>query len=144
MLKRTRSFCPGFCLCILLIIAFLQGPTPSFASLEIVIQVSPATLNIQSAGQVVTVHTNIVYGQVVGETVTLNGIDISSWKADNQGNFVAKFLMSEVKALADTGYLECPGENELTLKGFTTGEEEFWGTETITVINVEPSGSGGK
>lgn len=144
MLKRTRSFCPGFCLCILLIIAFLQGPTPSFASLEIVIQVSPATLNIQSAGQVVTVHTNIVYGQVVGETVTLNGIDISSWKADNQGNFVAKFLMSEVKALAAADLLVVPGETELTLTGETRDGYEFTGTTMITVIDVKPSGSGGK
>ena len=146
MLKRTRSFCPGFCLCILLIIAFLQGPTPSFASLEIVIQVSPATLNIQSAGQVVTVHTSIAYGQVVGGTVTLNDIPISWWKADNQGNFVAKFLMSEVKALAADDLLVVPGENTLTLSGMTTDETpaEFWGTETITVIDVVPSGSGGK
>jgi len=112
--------------------------------LDISIQVSPATLNIQSAGQVVTVHTSIAYGQVVGGTVTLNGIPISWWKADNQGNFVAKFLMSEVKALVDTGKLTCPGENELTLIGYTKDGEEFTGTETITVINVEPSGSGGK
>ena len=144
MLKNNRSFCLGFCLCLVLSIALLQGPAPSLAALEISIQVSPATLNIQSAGEVVTVHTNIAYTNVVGGTVTLNNVPISWWKADNQGNFVAKFLMSEVKALADTGYLECPGENELTLKGFTTGEEEFWGTETITVINFEPSGSGGK
>lgn len=144
MLKRTRSFCPGFCLCILLIIAFLQGPTPSFASLEIVIQVSPATLNIQSAGQVVTVHTSIACGQVVGGTVTLNDIPISWWKADNQGNFVAKFLMSEVKALVDTGDLKCPDENELTLTGITADNEAFTGTTMITVIDVKPSGSGGK
>jgi len=112
--------------------------------LEIVIQVSPATLNIQSAGQVVTVHTSIAYGQVVGGTVTLNDIPISWWKADNQGNFVAKFLMSEVKALVDTGELECPGENTLTLTGITTDGAPFTGTETITVIDIVPSGSGGK
>jgi len=112
--------------------------------LEIVIQVSPATLNIQSAGQVVTVHTSIAYGQVVGGTVTLNDIPISWWKADNQGNFVAKFLMSEVKALVDTGDLKCPDENELTLTGITADNEAFTGTTMITVIDVKPSGSGGK
>jgi hypothetical protein len=72
----------------------------------------------------------------------LNGIPINWWKADNQGNFVAKFEMSEVKALADSGELQVPGENELTLTGVTTGGREFTGTETITVINVEPNGSG--
>ena len=143
MLKRKRSFFPGVCLCILLIIAFLQGPTPSFA-FEISIQVSPATLNIQSSGQVVTVHTSIAYQDVVGGTVTLNDVPISWWKADNQGNFVAKFVMSEVKALVDTGDLECPGENELRLTGETTEGTLFKGATKITVIDVLPSGSGGK
>jgi len=144
MLKNNRSFCLGFCLCLVLSIAFLQGPTPSFASLDISIQVSPATLNIQSSGQVVTVHTSIAYGQVVGGTVTLNDVPISWWKADNQGNFVAKFVMSEVKALVDTGDLECPGENELRLTGETTEGMLFTGATMITVIDVLPSGSGGK
>ena len=151
MLKNNRSFCLGFCLCLVLSIAFLQCPTPSSA-FEIDIQVSPSTLNIQSDGQVVTVHTNIAYSSVVdadGEeasAVTLNDIPISWWKADNQGNFVAKFLMSEVKALAADDLLVVPGENTLTLSGMTTDETpaEFWGTETITVIDVVPSGSDGK
>jgi len=76
--------------------------------------------------------------------VTLNNLPISWWKADNQGNFVAKFVMSEVKALADTGDLQVPGENELTLVGTTTDGATFTGTQTITVINIQPSGSGGK
>ncbi len=149
MLKNNRSFCLGFCLCLALSIAFLQVPTPSCA-FEIDIQVSPSTLNIQSDGQVVTVHTSIAYSSVVdadqqeASAVTLNEIPISWWKADNQGNFVAKFLMSEVKALVDTGELECPGENTLTLTGITTDGAPFTGTETITVIDIVPSGSGGK
>lgn len=74
----------------------------------------------------------------------MNNIEISWWKADNQGNFVAKFLMSEVKQLAETEDLEIPGENELTLVGSTTDGVEFFGTQTITVIDVQPSGTGGK
>ena len=85
-------------------------------------------------------HTGIAYSSVDGGSVTLNGIAISWWKADNQGNFVAKFLMSEVKALADAGGLQVPGENELTLVGYTTDGAEFTGTQTITVINVQPIG----
>ena len=50
--------------------------------------------------------------------------------------------MSEVKALADSGVLTVPGENELTLVGYTTEGTEFTGAQTITVINVEPEGAG--
>jgi len=130
--------------CLFLLSAFVfLNPAPSFC-FEIAIEVAPNTLNIQSQGQVVTVHTSIGYGSVDHDTVYLNGIEISSWKADNQGNFVAKFLMEEVKALADSGDLIVPGENELTLVGYTTEGAEFVGTYSITVINVEPEGSGRK
>ena len=89
-------------------------------------------------------HTGIAFSSVEGGSVTLNGVEISWWKADNQGNFVAKFEMSEVKALADSGDLQVPGENELTLVGYTTDGAEFSGAQTITVIDVIPSGAGGK
>ena len=131
-----------FC-CVTLSLVFFQTPSISHA-FEISIQVSPNTLNIQSQSQVVTVHTSIGYTSVTGGTVTLNGIEISWWKADNQGNFVAKFVMSEVKGLADTGELTVPGENKLTLIGYTTDGSEFSGTTTISVIDVLPSGAGGK
>jgi len=86
------------------------------------------------------VHTSIGYSSVVGGSVSLNGIDIEWWKADNQGNFAAKFLMSEIKALAVARILEVPGENKLTLVGMTTEGVTFTGTQTITIINVK-SGS---
>lgn len=143
MSRKTRTF--GLCIlsCILLSIAFFHAPTPSYG-FDISIQVSPSTLNIQSSGEVVTVHTSIAYSSVEGGSVTLNDVPISWWKADNQGNFVAKFVMSEVKALADAGKLQVPGENELTLVGYTKDGAEFTGTTAITVINVIPSGSGRK
>ncbi len=138
---RTLSVCALFC--VALPITFFHAPAPSYG-FDITIQVSPSTLNIQSLGEVVTVHTSIAYSSVVGGTVTLNDLPISWWKADNQGNFVAKFEMSEVKALAAAGNLQVPGENELTLVGTTTDGAEFTGAQTITVINVTPSGSGRK
>jgi hypothetical protein len=52
--------------------------------------------------------------------------------------------MTEVKALADDGDLTVPGENELTLVGETTDGATFTGTQTITVINVVPAGTGKK
>jgi hypothetical protein len=121
--------------CLALALVFFQAPAKCHG-FEISIDVAPSTLNILSQGEVVTVHTSIAYSSVVGGTVTLNDLPISWWKADNQGNFVAKFLMSEVKALAEVGGLEVPGENELTLVGYTTDGAEFTGSQTITVINV--------
>jgi len=141
--KKIKNLCLPLACCLALALVWFQNPVPCHA-FEITIEVAPSTLNLQSQGEVVTVHTNIAFSSVAGGTVTLNNIPISWWKADNQGNFVAKFVMTEVKALADAGGLEVPGENELTLVGHTTDGAYFIGTQTITVINVQPSGAGGK
>ncbi len=133
---------PVFC-CMILALTFFKAPSKCYG-FDIGIDVAPNTLNIQSQSQVVTVHTTIKYVSVDHDNVCLNGIAISSWKADNRGYFVAKFLMSEVKALADSGVLIVPGENELTLVGYTSEGTEFVGTQTITVIDIEPEGAGGK
>jgi hypothetical protein len=143
MTGRIGTACFSLICCLALSVAFCQAPSECLG-FEISIEVAPNTLNIQSAGKVVTVHTGIAYGSVDHDNVYLNEILISSWKADNRGNFVAKFLMEEVKDLADSGDLEVPGENELTLVGYTTEGAEFTGTQVITVIDVEPSGAGGK
>jgi hypothetical protein len=140
-MKREIKFAALFLA--LISVGLFCNPQSSYC-FEMAIDVAPNTLNIQSAGQVVTVHTSIAYSSVDGGTVELNGIEISWWKADNQGNFVAKFVMSEVKALADSGDLAVPGENELTLIGYTKEGAEFTGSQIITVIDVEPSGAGGK
>jgi len=129
--------------CLMLSAALLLAPQIGHA-FDITIDVAPNTLNLRNQGTVVTVHTGIAFSSVDGGSVTLNDIPISWWKADNQGNFVAKFLMDDVKALADTGALQVPGENELTLMGTTKDGTTFTGTQSITVINVEPAGSGGK
>lgn len=139
MSNKSGNKLLGWFLSVVLIVFLFQLPSIAMG-FEIDIDVAPATLNIPSETQVVTVHTSISYGSVDHDNVYLNGIVIESWKADNQGNFVAKFLMTEVKALADTGALTVPGENTLTLKGYTTDGAEFVGSETITVINVIPVG----
>lgn len=143
MYRRTRFLNLGLVCSIALSIAFLQSPSLSNA-FEISIEVAPQTLNLQSQGEVVTVHTNISFSSVEGGSVSMNGIPIDWWKADNQGNFVAKFLMTEVKGLADSGDLVVPGENELTLVGYTKDGAEFTGSQTITVIDVLPTGTGKK
>ena len=136
--KNLKTSLFSVCLIFLMLIA-LQVPTVCHG-LDIAIEVSPNTLNLESQGGVVTVHTSIVYDAVDYENVYLNGIEVSSWKADNRGYFVAKFLMSEVKALADTDDLIVPGENLLTLEGFTITGNTFIGSDIITVIDIDPAG----
>lgn len=123
---------------VVLSLLFLGLTTLCYA-LEIEIDVAPNTLNIQSQGSLVTVHTDIAYGCVVSSSVTLNGIEIKFSKIDNRGNFVAKFDMAEVKALVDDGLLEL-GAITLTLEGTTTSNEVFTGSQEITVVNINPVG----
>ncbi|MCU0370659.1 MAG: hypothetical protein MUC31_04545 [Bacteroidales bacterium] len=113
-------------------------PSAGNAQQTIDIQVSPNVLNIQNNGQVVTVHTDIAYSLVDAETVSMNGVDIYSWKADLQGNFVAKFQMSEVKALVDAGVIIVGEYNELVLTGSKTDGTTFTGSDMVLVINVIP------
>lgn len=143
ILRKALTLCLPALFCMALALVFFQMPTKCYG-FEIGIEVAPNTLNIQSQSQVVTVHTTIKYVSVDHDNVYLNGIEINSWKADNRGYFVAKFVMDEVKALSDSGDLIVPGENELSLVGYTTEGVEFTGAQTITVIDIVPAGTGGK
>lgn len=101
------------------------------------IQVAPNVLNLQSNGTVVTIHTDISYSSVDASTVMLNGVEIQSWKADDRGNFVAKFNMDEIKDLEG---LQVNEYNTLTLEGVTYGGEDFTGSSEIYVRNNNPKG----
>jgi hypothetical protein len=103
---------------------------------ETEIDIAPKVLNIQSKGEVVTVHTEIPYSDVAASSVLLNGVAIDWWKVDNQGNFVAKFVMNEIKDLP----LAIGGYNTLTLLGVTTWGEAFFGEQDIKIIDVAPKG----
>jgi hypothetical protein len=142
MSKKMRFFCAGVCSFFLLSIVTVLVPASSYG-FDILIEVAPSTLNIRNLGEVVTIHTNIAYDSVKGDTVSVvlgdenNEIGISWWKADNQGEFVAKFEMSEVQEAVETILGGKPGEITITLTGETTDEEAttFTGEQTITVIN---------
>jgi hypothetical protein len=105
----------------------------SYSQITIEIQVSPATLNLQNQGSWVTVHTDIAYSAVAGASVTLNDVEIEWWKSDNQGNFVAKFVIGDIKGLES---LKIGEYNTLTLFGVTNDEVEFSGSADIMVIEV--------
>jgi len=119
-------------LLILFLSLFVQTGFSQTVTLEITIDVAPAVLNLSNQGEVVTVHTDIAYGLVTASTVYLNGVAINSWKADDRGNFVAKFLMTEIKGLP----LNIGGMNTLVLTGKTIAGIEFSGSQEIKVINV--------
>jgi len=101
---------------------------------EIMIDVSPNVLNLQSSGTVVTVHTNMDYNTVIASSVFLNGVPISFYKSDDRGYFVAKFVMDEVKNLP----LIIGELNTLLLLGATDDGLSFTGTQDIKVISVMP------
>ncbi len=134
-LKKNKVMFTGMFLG--LVFLMIQIPMACFG-FEIIIDVAPATLNIQSNGEVVTIHTDIGYGDVDVSSVYLNGIAISSWKVDNCGNFVAKFLMEEVKTLPG---LIIDDYNVIKIVGLTKENIEFWGEQKIMVIDIVQKGS---
>lgn len=107
--------------------------TCAWADTTISIQVAPNVLNLLNKAQVVTVHTDIAYSSVDASEVSLNDVVINSWKADNRGNFVAKFLMEDIKDLP----LEIGKLNTLTLTGVTTSGESFSGSTEILIVKKE-------
>ena len=137
MFKTFKKTSSPVVFCFALLLFLLQASSPSYGSETMIIDidVAPNTLNLQSEGTVVTVHTDIAYGAVDVSSVYLNGILIHSWKADNRGNFVAKFLMEEVKLLEG---LVIDGYNMLKIVGLTTDNEAFWGEQQIYVVDNVP------
>lgn len=118
-----------------LMIITLLFPVLCFSQELIEIQVSPNVLNLNNNGTVVTIHTDIAFLYVLGSTVTLNGIEIQSWKADDCGDFVAKFNMDEVKNLE----LKIDEYNTMTLTGSKIDNSTFIGSTEIMVKNIIPS-----
>ncbi|MFB1485896.1 MULTISPECIES: hypothetical protein [unclassified Thiocapsa] len=125
-ISRVSGMALGLC---------LLAVTAQIPAFEAVIQIAPGTLNIGSSSEVVTVHTDIAYGDVVAYSVQLNGVPIQSWKADDRGNFVAKFNSAAVKSLDG---LVIGGDNELILIGATTDGDAFVGSDWIRVIEIMP------
>lgn len=130
--RRTWAIVMGLSLAVLLTTAVCCWAE----TFEINIDVAPNVLNLQNQGQVVTVHTDLSYGLVAGGSVLLNGVEIDWWKIDNRGNFVAKFVMEDIKDLP----LDVGGYNTLTLCGKTITGDTFSGTQDILVVNNEPAG----
>jgi|GEM_PF-401986 len=137
-MKRTKTRTIALVSTALLLSAFACVWAEDQIIININIAVAPNVLNLQNNGQVVTVHTDLPYSSVAGATVTLNGVEISGWKSDNQGNFVAKFVMQDIKNLP----LNIGELNTLTLTGtgetVSGGSFSFTGAADILVVNNIP------
>jgi len=103
------------------------------------IRIAPNTLNLNSDGTVVTVHTDVPYSQMDVYSVYLGGVAISSWKADDRGFFVAKFLMDEIKAIDG---LILNDYNVFQLVGVTVSGEPVCGESEVMVIDRGSSANG--
>ena len=107
------------------------------------IVVSPHTLNLESPGNGVTVHTDIAFCEVDCSTVTMavEGADITirSCYSDLCGDLVVKVDRDDVvDAIRDS---DASTEADFTLTGFTTSEDQFTCTDVIDVIDIAASGS---
>jgi len=114
-----------------LAIAMFVAPAICSAG-EITIEIAPATLNLQSHGELVTVHTDVPYGSVDVYSVYLCGVLIHAWKADDRGYFVAKFKMDDIKTIDG---LVINDTNTLQFVALTIYDEEVWGEDEIMVID---------
>ena len=101
--------------------------TSSTTLMDIVIQVSPATLILDSPGTWVTVHAEIAYSDVDQATLTMNGVELVYSKSDNRGELVVKFAREDIQNIVS------PPEATLTLTGLTVDGTPFAGSETIPV-----------
>ena len=137
-MRLSRMSMVTGCVLAITLFWFLYPAAALTDEIQVQIDVAPNVLNIQSEGVVVTVHTDLAYSLVVGASVQLNGVPIQWWKADARGNFVAKFVMDEIKTLDG---LRIDGYNELVLFGHTTDGDTFLGKQEIKVIDIIPRGS---
>ena len=136
-MKLSRMNLLAGCVLAVTLCLFLYPAATLGDEIRIEIDVAPNVLNIQSESVVVTVHTNIAYSAVVGASVFLNNVEINFSKSDAQGNFVAKFLSDEIKALDG---LEIGEYNTLVLTGLTAEGDVFIGEQAIKVIDILPQG----
>jgi len=131
--KKIMSFTGGW-VALLLTALLMSAAVSAACDIDVAIKISPNVLNLGKPGDCLTVHTDISYSQVAGATVSLNGVAIQSWQADNRGQFVAKFDMADIVSLP----LEVGAYNRFELTGETVAGEILCGTQEIKVINNTP------
>ena len=131
----VRSAAVGLCL----VLAGLGGPAAGAADPPITVEivVAPNVINVRGAGVRLTVHADIPYSAVDAATVEIaddlgNRVAMDWCKADDRGDFVAKFVLDEVVAGLE---LRPDVINNLTLLGRTVDGAEFAGSDGVKVID---------
>ena len=122
-MKKTIVALGALCL----IMSAFSGDLASDQDLTVSVKVSPNTIALNSKVHSVTVHAGISYSSVASGTVTLEGIPALYTFADDRGNLVAKFSMSDVKDIVE------PPQATLVLRGETKAGESFRGTDSVRV-----------
>ncbi len=140
MKRRTSA---GILLIVIAMLSIGVVAEGSSDVMEIHIDVAPNILNLESNGNGVTVHTNISFGSVDCNTVTLEveekPITIRNCYSDLCGDLVVKVDREDV--VYAIGYPDVsPNNATFTLSG-STATGLFTGTDTIDVIDVAQSGS---
>ena len=117
------------------IVASLNTPAGEDASqvaatVEINITASPQVLILGLQGEWLTIHTDVSYWSVVGDSVTLQlegeTVTPDALFADARGNLVAKFDQATIQGLVS------PPSASVTLTGVADGQG-FTGSDTIEV-----------
>ena len=134
-MKMKRRTIAGILL--ITLVAVSVGVAAEDESINIV--VSQNTLNLESNGNGVTVHTDIAFREVNCSTVTIEvegtAMDRCSCYSDLCGDLVVKVDRVEVTDVAS------PDCATFTLTGETNDGATFAGNDTIRVIDVAASGS---
>ena len=124
---------------LILTVAILVSPysASEAEAREITIRIAPSVLNLANQGEVVTIHTGEPYSEIVGASVVVvpdsgDPVAISWWKADNRGDFVAKFVMEEIKNIPDISANET---YHFVLQATTSSGETLVGTADVRVID---------
>ena len=141
MKRRTSA---GLLLIVIAVISIGVAAEGSSEPMTIHIDVAPNTLNLESNGNGVTVHTNITYNKDICDTVTLEVegtyVPISSCYSDDCGDLVVKVdrevVVDAIEDL-DANLIKAT----FTLNGSAAATGLFTGTDIIDVINVSQSGS---
>jgi hypothetical protein len=136
--SATRTIGRNILIALGLTIFILAAPA-SGSACDNEIRIAPETLNLQSSGTVVTVHTDVPYSAVDVYTVYLSGVAIAAWKADDRGYFVAKFRMDDIKAIDG---LILNDYNTFQLVAMTFDGDPICGEAEVMIIDRGPKADG--
>lgn len=118
---------------LLITLVMLMSAISYLALSEILVslKVLPNVINLKNSAQVITIGTDIVYGNVTASSVRVNGLEVKYWTVNDAGFFAVKMRMSEIRKIP----LKINDYNTFSLKGTTASWVMFVGSCDVMVIN---------